>query len=114
MTTDVTAVTRCGALTGYRASEGVLHFKGIPYASPPTGDRRWLPPHPVSPWSGPRNATDFGPICPQIVADMGAVGGSNLEPQDEDCLYLNIATPGLDDARRPTMVWFHGGGFLIG
>lgn len=91
-------------------------FKGVPYAAPPVGDLRWLPPQPVKPWDGIRPAKEFGPIAPQNRTLLGeslaylAVD----EPYSEDCLYLNIWTPGIDDARRPVMVWIHGGAFIIG
>ena len=91
-------------------------FKGVPYAAPPVGNLRWLPPQPVKPWEGIRPAKEFGPIAPQNRTLLGeslaylAVD----EPHSEDCLYLNIWTPGIDDARRPVMVWIHGGAFIIG
>jgi para-nitrobenzyl esterase len=101
-----------GKLEGYIDNE-LYVFKGIPYAAPPVGDLRWLPPQPVKPWSGVRSAITFGPIAPQSPMPGGLIMQAN-EPQDEDCLFLNIWTPGLDSARRPVMVWIHGGAFTIG
>ncbi len=107
--------TRLGALEGIYEDKQCV-FKGIPYASPPVGDLRWLPPQPPKPWRGVRQAKEFGAIAPQNQLP-GAEIMSNLiidEPQSEDCLFLNIWTPGLDRARRPVMVWIHGGAFIIG
>ena len=91
--------------------KGITSFKGIPYAQPPVGERRWLPPEPVRPHQGPRAATQFGANCPQTER-----AGLN-EPDaimSEDCLTLNVWTPGLDTNKRPVMVWIHGGGFRFG
>jgi para-nitrobenzyl esterase len=91
-------------------------FKGVPYAAPPVGNLRWRAPHPVGPWKGVRSAMEFGTIAPQNQLP-GAEMMANLaitDPQDEDCLFLNIWTPGIDEARRPVMVWIHGGAFIIG
>jgi para-nitrobenzyl esterase len=87
--------------------DGGLHvFKGIRYGAD-TGPRRFLPPIPPAPWTGAREAVEFGPVAPQP--------GLRDRPQSEDCLHLNIWTPGLrDNARRPVMVWFHGGAFSSG
>ena len=85
----------------------------MPYAAPPVGERRWLPPQPVEPWPGIRPAREYGTIAPQNVKP----GGPKIrleQEQAEDCLYLNIWTPGLDNARRPVMLWLHGGGFTGG
>jgi para-nitrobenzyl esterase len=90
--------------------DGWYVFKGIPYAAPPVGERRWLPPQPYEPWQGVRPAREFGTVAPQNAPP----GGPKIrieQDQAEDCLYLNIWTPGLDNARRPVMVWIHGGGF---
>lgn len=107
--------TRSGKLQGV-FDNNLFVFKGIPYAAPPTGDFRWMPPQPVKSWSGTRSAEKFGPICPQnIMQPMGIPRPSYTEePQAEDCLFLNVWTPGLDDKRRAVMVWIHGGAFTNG
>ena len=93
-----------GAYEG-TVENGVNAFRGIPYAMPPTGQRRWQPPQSVRKHEGVRQALDFGPACPQAGVDR---------PTDEDCLTLNIWTPAVDDNARPVMVWIHGGGFRAG
>ncbi len=102
-----------GQLEGTR-QEGVFAFKGVPFAAPPVGERRWLPPQPVEPWQEVLQACQFGTAAPQ----NPMLGGPGLEgepePQSEDCLYLNIWSPGLDSKRRPVVVWIHGGAFSIG
>lgn len=107
--------TKSGKVEGLYEDQQYV-FKGIPYAAPPVGELRWLPPQPVKPWDGVRPAKKFGTISPQSQMP-GADMISSLavdEPQNEDCLFLNIWTPSIDDARRPVMVWIHGGAFLIG
>ncbi len=93
-----------------------LEFRGIPFAAPPVGPLRYQPPEPVDAWSGVREAKAFGPVAPQNDAMSVVVrrflGGST--EQSEDCLYLNVWTPAADGARRPVMVWIHGGAFTLG
>ena len=88
-------------------------FKGIPYAAPPIGELRWMPPQPAKGWDGVRPAKEYGTIAPQNPMAAGPIIHAE-QPQDENCLFLNIWSPGLDDARRPVMVWIHGGAFTIG
>ena len=105
--------TTAGSIKGVMQN-GLHIFRGIPYAAAPVGERRWQPPQPVEPWSGIRRADAFGTIAPQNPIELTLIAAREPEPQDEDCLYLNIWTPGLDDARRPVLFWIHGGGFTIG
>lgn len=92
---------------------GVLVFKGIPYAAPPVGARRWLPPADPLPWAGIRDAGEFGDWAPQNKGALDDVMGAETGTQSEDCLSLNVWTPGCT-GKRPVMVWIHGGGFTIG
>jgi para-nitrobenzyl esterase len=81
-------------------------YRGIPYAAPPTGPLRWLPPQPATPWTTPRRCDAFGPVCPQ----PGYSGAMS-----EDCLFLNVWTPAKNAGDRlPVMVWIHGGAFTLG
>jgi para-nitrobenzyl esterase len=114
MNDNKTAVVsiKSGKLEG-SVENGLYAFKGIPYAAPPLGELRWMPPQPVKPWQGVRAAKEFGTIAPQNLMPIGPIPQNN-QPQSEDCLFLNVWTPGLDKARRPVMVWIHGGAFSIG
>lgn len=107
------AMTHQGQVEG-REKDGALLFAGIPYAAPPVGPRRFRPPEAPLEWSGTREAKRFSPVSWQPPAMMGGLLGGPTPTCDEDCLTLNIATPALDDARRPVMVWIHGGGFTSG
>jgi para-nitrobenzyl esterase len=106
--------TRYGKLEG-EEQDGLYVFKGVPFAAAPEGVRRWLPPEKPLPWTGVRDARRFGAVAPQNAVTNQALAAMKIEhPQSEDCLNLNLWTPGLDGARRPVMVWLHGGGFTIG
>ncbi|MGH9137510.1 MAG: carboxylesterase/lipase family protein, partial [Acidimicrobiales bacterium] len=105
--------TTAGKIEGFER-DGTLRFRGIPFAAPPVGALRFRPPQPVEPWDGVRDATKFGAMAPQGLGGLEAMMGAARYPQSEDCLYLNVVTPGGDDAARPVMVWIHGGGFVAG
>src|SRR5258708_18612535 len=93
-----------------------IAWKGIPYAAPRVGARRFQPPQPPEPWADVRNATTFGPIAPQLpfLLANGTLEVEMPEPQSEDCLYLNVWAPRPDGKKRPVMVWVHGGALLNG
>ncbi len=106
--------TTAGRLQGAR-EDGLNVFRGIPYAAPPIDDLRFRAPQPHPGWDGIRDATEFGSTSLQEGMDaLDALLPSPPQPQSEDCLYLNVWTPGLDDPSRPTMLWIHGGAFTLG
>ncbi|WP_426749662.1 carboxylesterase/lipase family protein [Myxococcus sp. Y35] len=90
-------------------------FRGIPYAKPPTGSRRWRAPERAQPWTGVRDAFEFGPSSLQSRQDCIENGGGDPGELSEDCLYLNVWTPRVDScAKLPVVFWIHGGAFVIG
>ena len=116
----VEAQTSFGRVRGADV-DGVKTFKGIPYGASTAGPNRFQPPADPMRWSGVRDALDYGASAPQ--RDPGAtpsagsglsVASAGLPPESEDCLVLNVWTPALDGAKRPVMLWCHGGGFATG
>lgn len=111
---DAIVKTRSGEVRG-RVNNGIHAFKGIPYAAPPFGPHRFQPPRPVEPWSGVRDAFEYGPTAPKppyfppfdTLLPEPAIPG-------EECLNLNIWSPDLGAASLPVMVWIHGGAFSNG
>ena len=104
---DIVA-TNQGLLRG-SLQENTWVYKNVPYAAAPVGELRWRAPQPAESWSGTRDATAWGPVCPQLNGE-GKVAGS------EDCLQLNIWRPAAANAEQkfPVMVWIHGGAFVQG
>lgn len=112
---DLVVETSCGKVRGLR-KDGVAQWRAIPFAAPPTGPLRFLPPRPPIPWAGERDATRFGPVAQQS-RDPATSLMSGVFPKtvmSEDCLALNIYSPSADAARRPVAVWIHGGAFIMG
>jgi para-nitrobenzyl esterase len=113
--------TTHGLAQGYRDA-GVHVFKGLPYAGSPEGRNRFARAPALAPWAGVRNALTYGPICPQLErpADVSGLEWAFLLPRGqasamlEDCLRINVWTPGLKGGRRPVMLWLHGQGFMGG
>ncbi len=115
-TTQTTQTTQTGSGSIRGREEGGLRvFRGVPFAAAPVGALRFCPPQPHAGWSGVRDAVEWGPIArQQEIEGMEDLFPQTTQAQSEDCLFLNVWTPGLDDAARPVMVWIHGGAFTIG
>lgn len=102
-----------GKLQGVQI-DGVFAWKGIPYAKPPVGPLRFRAPERPDSWEGIRDASSFAPVAPQPQSEIMEFFGNDVSNMSEDCLYLNVWSPGADDKRRPVMVWIHGGAFVAG
>ena len=124
------AETTAGKIRGFRRN-GVYIFKGVPYGASTAGARRFMPPVKPEPWTGIRNALQYGRICPYLDSAHFDTDGKNLANSDEDqfvlhrgaaltvpgedCLRVNVWTPEINAShKRPVMVYMHGGGFTAG
>src|SRR6266481_2049795 len=113
--------TAAGKVRGISA-DGIHAFKGMPYGTPTGGANRFMPPQPPAKWSGVRDAVSYRGHAPQLPGRperrpelRTILGPPDATPEGEDCLTLNVWTPGLGGgARRPVMVWLHGGAFAYG
>lgn len=111
-----TVSTEYGKVAGY-IENGIYNYKGIPYAQA----ERFEEPHAPKSWNGVRSSRHYGPTCPQEFRSMWNMDNVAFSSQwddgfpGEDCLRVNIWTPGINDGKkRPVMVWIHGGGFSTG
>lgn len=98
-----------GRLRGRIADNGVHVFKGMRYAASSAGPLRFMPPAPAPKWAGVQDAFEYGDQCPQARGSLAAA-----QAMSDDCLRINVWTPALDGAKRPVLLWFHGGGFEAG
>src|SRR5688572_21409840 len=122
---DPVVETTGGKVRGERAEAGGFKFLCVPYGASTAGTGRFMPPKPVTPWSGIREqkqaliAPQIDPNAPARApgtpgAAVAAIGSEAGSLETEDCLNVTVYTPGLDSARRPVMFWCHGGGFFAG
>ncbi|HKJ23964.1 MAG TPA: carboxylesterase/lipase family protein, partial [Myxococcota bacterium] len=110
---EIVIETSAGRVRG-READGVRVFRGVPFAAPPVGPRRFGPPAPVSPWAGVRDALEPGPAAPQNGGMVARLLGMGSGETSEDCLTLDVWAPSGGAAGRPVMVWIHGGSFTFG
>ena len=108
----VSVTLKQGLVTGLQ-SQAVTRFLGLRYAQAPTGVLRFAPPQALGPQS-PFDATQAGPVCPQLPSRLRTVMGDFEAVQDEDCLRLSVWTSGCDKRKRPVVVWLHGGAWQSG
>jgi para-nitrobenzyl esterase len=112
--------TSAGKVRGY-IHNGIFTFKGMPYGESPAGKGRFAPPTKAKPWTGLRSSMHYGHLAPQPVRtswgddEVAFVYDWDDGLQGEDCLCVNVWSPGVNDNRkRPVMVYLHGGGFYFG
>jgi para-nitrobenzyl esterase len=116
---DAVATTTYGKVRGFKRSS-VYIFKGIPFGADTGGSARFLPPKPPKSWDEVRLSLLYGPVCPQRASNFAPtellfVNDAGPAVPDENCLSLNVWSETLDHgARRPVIVWLHGGGFTSG
>jgi para-nitrobenzyl esterase len=108
-----TVTLRTGQVRGVQLRAGVEAFLGIPYAAAPTGRRRWAAAEPAAPWTGVRDASTAGAVCPQPARPFSEWAHGPLPATDEDSLTVNVWRP-PDAAGRPVLVFLHGGGWALG
>lgn len=109
---DMVVAAPAGSVRGSE-DRGIYVFKGIPYAAPPVGERRWRPPAAPAAWEGVRDATKFGAACLQPKPRGPSIYAGEPPAMSEDCLSLNVWAP--KDARgAPVFVWIHGGALTSG
>ncbi|MDE1938885.1 MAG: carboxylesterase family protein [Alphaproteobacteria bacterium] len=102
-----------GALMGEVDASGMHAFKGIPYAEPPVGAKRWTAPVPAAAWKGVRDASKFGDACIQPPWPKQVVYNDNIPKGSENCLFLNVWAP-PHAKKAPVIVWIYGGGLVFG
>lgn len=112
MSVDLTVTTDAGRVRGV-LSNGLPTWRGIPYAAPPEDELRLRAPQPAQPWTGVRDASDWGNGSVQDPRALFIRPGKKQLPS-EDCLTLNIQAPPVTGAKRPVMVFIHGGAYLLG
>ena len=113
---NVPIVTTTGGRIRGTVEHGVHVFRGIPYAEPPVGRRRFRPPVRRTPWTGVLEATRFGQRHPQDYDPVEAqlMSGPERPPGGDDCLNLNVWTPDPGATGLPVLVWIHGGSLKFG
>lgn len=104
--------TSNGPVRGRVDNRGLNVFKGVRYGAPPVGDLRFKPPRKPAPWTEVADTSKYGARA--IQATGGVAADADAPGMSEDCLFLNVWTPGLDNKKRPVMLWLHGGGFSSG